>query len=144
MACTISSFVNVRLVTAPRCTKKPSGSISGPHWTISGLRGIMAWDERTWDKQERTRSAPAKKDRRRWCKGKIGVEHKLEVMLRKPMQIGDRIEDITCRYPSWGTRSWCPWMCFHKRECVTCGKILEHGLGIECPLWTSPQEKNHV
>jgi hypothetical protein len=102
---------------------------------------------------ERRSSAPdvakhgKKKNTRRWCRGKVGVEHQLEVRLderttawRQHMH-PDR---PLCYRPDWlaqggrsGRRpeSW-SWMCSHIRVCTVCGKIFDQFLGTECPDYT--------
>lgn len=108
-----------------------------------------------WDSEprldERRISAPdtprhgRKKKTRRWCKGKVGVEHQLEIILDERVlswmtHNGDR---SPCYRPDWlvntpmGRRSvfW-SWMCSHVERCTVCGKIFEHALNDRCPNYT--------
>lgn len=72
----------------------------------------------------------SRKDRKRWCRGKPGAEHVVEVRLTEwgPAQL-------------WGRKCWrIPvrngvWVCNHERVCVECGKILGTLRGRECPDW---------
>lgn len=111
-----------------------------------------------WDNEprldEQRASAPdtprhgRKKKTRRWCKGKVGVEHQLEVRLDERTASWRRHLDAerpTCYRPDWlanapgsATRpeTW-SWMCSHIKVCTVCGKILEHYLGKNCPVYTS-------
>lgn len=109
-----------------------------------------------WDDEprldERRASAPdvpkhgRKKKTRRWCKGKVGVEHQVEIVLDERTlswrtHNGDR---PPCYRPDWvanstrasrSPRAW-SWLCSHVKRCSVCGKILEHYLGDECPVYT--------
>lgn len=62
-----------------------------------------------------------RKDTRRWCRGKEGVEHRVEVRL---------FRDVSCR--AWDTPS-AGWVCFHERVCVECGRRLGLLRPEECP-----------
>lgn len=95
----------------------------------------------------------AKKDRRRWCKGKAGVEHAWEVQISKwamhsRLAWGKANEHASCRWRAdhqrinttagrryLATGEW-RWQCVHNHVCANCGKILEHfsGIGKECPI----------
>lgn len=108
-----------------------------------------------WDDEprldERRASAPdtpkygKKKNTRRWCKGKVGVEHQAEIVLDERTVTwrtnnGDR---PPCYRPDWATKTrmgqrskfW-SWMCSHIEVCTVCGKILEHVLDDRCPNYT--------
>lgn len=64
----------------------------------------------------------AKKDTRRWCKGKPGREHQLDIRRSS--------HGFPCG-PNWSSRYWC----WHERYCTVCGKIMTT-LGLkpdECP-----------
>lgn len=76
------------------------------------------------------RQALKKKDTRRWCRGKVGVEHTPEIVMGQ----------------SWGkacsrgghydrqTQTWnadVVWVCYHVQSCTGCGKHLE--TVVECP-----------
>lgn len=78
----------------------------------------------------------SRKDRRRWCRGKVGVEHVLDVRLNKYTE-SLRYHDPgrpTCFRPEWWPTSW--W-CSHERYCTRCGKILVASLDRECPEYTT-------
>jgi hypothetical protein len=66
------------------------------------------------------------KNRRRWCRGKPGVEHQ-PVMTKRGYHSDT---DTTCRRCPWGLRDW--W-CYHVDQCATCGRVLRHYEGRECP-----------
>jgi hypothetical protein len=69
---------------------------------------------------------PGKKDRAKWCRGKVGVEHTPEVMI--PVNSWSRSFGRTC-----GPISWDPtrWACYHSLVCTTCGKHLSHRVTVE-------------
>lgn len=78
-----------------------------------------------------------KKDTRRWCRGKRGVEH-------VPVIARDRASDGTekpCEYRSLVIGRDPYWVCYHRWQCATCGKHLRWmddglwtGIGIaDCP-----------
>lgn len=92
------------------------------------------------DGWERATKAPAKKNTKKWCKGKTGVEHKPEI--RKSRYHASMGDKAFCRWvPRWtGWRSggWDyknpRWLCFHEEFCTTCGKITRHTIDREeCP-----------
>lgn len=93
-----------------------------------------------WDDEprldERRASAPdvprhrSRKNRRRWCRGKVGVEHVLDVRLSKHVTAPWRGDVPACyRAEWWPTRWWCN----HERYCVSCGKIVDPSLDEDCP-----------
>lgn len=87
-----------------------------------------------------------KKKTRRWCKGKVGVEHQTEIVIDERTyswrsNFGTR---PACYRPDWlaktkfGSRSEsASWLCSHVKRCTVCGKILEHYLGEDCPEYTT-------
>jgi hypothetical protein len=78
----------------------------------------------------------SRKNRRRWCRGKVGVDHVLDVRVsRLAVYRTERgWPTPTCyRAEWWPTR----WRCQHERYCVSCGKILDHTLGDDCPDLTT-------
>jgi hypothetical protein len=96
----------------------------------------------------------AKKDRRRWCKGKVGVEHVPVVQDSKNWtfmvnKFGTDHPLVKCHWEPchrWrmfsNGRRWVHtendgiWSCHHERACANCGKILEcFGVGRDCPQW---------
>jgi hypothetical protein len=83
---------------------------------------------------------PAKKNTKRWCKGKVGVEHFPQVELSH-YYAGSRTRmgKPTC-YRS--DQSWRGnkqvWLCSHCIRCANCRKILHEAWDMEpsqCPLW---------
>lgn len=77
-----------------------------------------------------------KKNTRRWCRGKEGVEHVLETRLDK-YAVYRRERDphaLICYRAEWWPRRW--W-CSHERACVNCGKILVISLEDDCPDFTT-------
>lgn len=73
--------------------------------------------------------SPGKKDTRRWCRGKVGVEHELEVNL----QTWALSMKYKCGWRKW-RRDVPHWSCYHQSRCVKCGKIMEHWLSKDtCP-----------
>lgn len=77
--------------------------------------------------QDPERKPRAKKNTKRWCKGKVGREHVPEVVIN-PMW-GN---------PNCGESSWWPgrWSCHHMRACKNCGKRIQWALRVtECPTW---------
>jgi hypothetical protein len=89
-----------------------------------------------------------KKKTKRWCKGKIGVEHQPEVRLSKMHDywvVLDKPDVGQCGWSPWyrwrrttdgvirnEVSRW-SWRCYHERVCSKCGKILEWTLGRNCP-----------
>jgi len=69
----------------------------------------------------------ARKDRRRWCRGKPGVAHTIEIRPCDP-KWGYSVR--VCGYP----RYWRSpiWICVEQEFCTTCGKILRHSLDKDC------------
>jgi hypothetical protein len=98
----------------------------------------------------------ARKDRRHWCKGKVGVEHAWEIRLSK-WTVYMRAKNPENQYASCGWRAkhdrinttagrqylptgeW-SWHCGHNHVCTNCGKILERysGIGKDCPVERPP------
>jgi hypothetical protein len=66
-----------------------------------------------------------RKDTKRWCKGKVGREHKAEIV-RDPQLIWRA--GTKCQHQA----QWLP--CTHLERCTECGKILRRWLPVEeCP-----------
>jgi hypothetical protein len=96
-----------------------------------------------WDDEprldERRAAAPdvprhrARKNRRRWCRGKVGVEHVLDVRVSRHLSALNRV-GAPCYRPEWWPRSW--W-CNHERYCTNCGKIIDASLDDQCPDFTT-------
>lgn len=111
---------------------------------------MSSWDEEP-RLDERRASAPdvpkhnRKKNTRRWCKGKVGVEHQAEIVIdeRTAVWRSNNHTRPECYRPDWlrntkhgSTHPTWSWMCSHVERCVVCGKILEHFLGENCPVYT--------
>ncbi len=79
----------------------------------------------------------SRKNTRRWCRGKAGVEHQLAVV--KHAYIGPP-EDRTCLWWPWGKEKYRTWHCCHVERCTECGKNLRHLVGRECPDWKPRDE----
>lgn len=88
----------------------------------------------------------AKKDRRRWCRGKVGVEHVVVVQETKNYRwmltkYGPDNPRTACHWTRhhWSSRNEPHWSCRHERACATCGKIMMHSyyesIGKDCPDW---------
>lgn len=102
---------------------------------------MSKWDEDEPRRDERHARAPeprikhrARKDRRRWCRGKIGTPHRPVVRLGNYAAFRLRYNAVKapCYVATW-LRSSTRWICSHERACENCGKILEHSLGDDCP-----------
>jgi hypothetical protein len=86
----------------------------------------------------------ARKNTRRWCRGKSGVEHKPVVQLTNWGerhrttdstrtchwdQHWRRVRDQTVKSGPWY------WYCDHEEVCSGCGKILDSSPCEKCPEW---------
>lgn len=84
------------------------------------------------DEEDRTPRRRRKKDTRRWCRGKVGVEH-------QPVIVRDHwgwTADQECGLRDWVVGRDPDWFCFHREVCDNCGKVLRHKLSDEeCPIW---------
>lgn len=69
------------------------------------------------------RNRSKNKDRRRWCRGKVGVEHRIVLVQFKKLPCRTRTT------PQGGTE----WWCFHRRKCEVCGKALGFIKPGQCP-----------
>ena len=86
-------------------------------------------------KQAPTNRSGAKKDRKRWCKGKVGREHDYQVQVR-PNGWGMR-RDAPCK--PWSRQDlydW--WICKHALICQNCGRQ-EDITKEQCPDWKAAQ-----
>lgn len=91
-------------------------------------------DAKVWPADHPVTGRPkARKDTRRWCRGKVGVEHVPEVTAGHwALSLGRRCH----RSEEWSLRLWPdrPWACVHQRSCASCGKVLVPTLPWrECP-----------
>lgn len=76
----------------------------------------------------------SKKNTKKWCKGKPGVEH-VPVISKPPNVPGWQKED--CRLDSWGLNFF---LCDHHEICSTCFKSLRWPITQEeCPTWQKSQ-----
>lgn len=76
-----------------------------------------------------------RKNTRRWCRGKEGVEHVTEVRLSKDATYrAERGMPSTCYRAEWYDRRW--W-CSHEEVCIKCGKIIRWTLDDDCPNFTT-------
>lgn len=83
------------------------------------------------------------KDTRRWCRGRVGREHVLEIV------IPENSYWRTCKWTrNWRTDNAYAWACSHVERCSVCHKVLRdtwwygtrdpkrHLRPEECPLYT--------
>jgi hypothetical protein len=93
----------------------------------------------------------ARKDRRHWCKGKVGVEHVPVIQTSKNSRYmlnkyGPDSPHTRCQWEvnhlwrlfrdgrRWVSGDEIHWNCKHQRACANCGKILKrYGVGKDCP-----------
>lgn len=75
--------------------------------------------------------SPAKKDTRRWCKGKVGREHVREIREHRYLPALKR--DPQCG-PWIASDGWViqEWHCHHEVYCTVCGKVFWYDQ-FECP-----------
>lgn len=77
---------------------------------------------------------PGRKDKKRWCKGKVGVEHQWAVMV--PTNVFGWDVNRPCRPSSYGIagtdRVWNIYLCKHRIVCDGCGKALRRATQTEC------------
>lgn len=87
------------------------------------------------DRGYRRRQARGRKNTKRWCRGKVGVEHALVFGYRSWTLSFNRAGQPPCRPPSdWmQNRRVDEWICLHVLKCDECGKILRHLNDDECP-----------
>lgn len=117
-------------------------------WGSPGSRSAEVRDAARAD-PDPSRRAPGKKDKRRWCRGKPGVEHRRAVVLHSPyghkcgwLNTGHWVDTgsplprgvpVPRRWKR--SREWVVtgrrWMCLHELQCLACGKYL--GPAPECP-----------
>jgi hypothetical protein len=80
----------------------------------------------------RPRKSKARKNTRRWCRGKVGLEHRPVLDYRS--FIKSYRDEPYCRVPPSWSPSKMDWWCRHVEKCSECGKILRHKLNVgECP-----------
>jgi hypothetical protein len=102
----------------------------------------MGRDDREPSRQELVAAAPeegrapGRKDRRHWCRGKVGRRHRWEFTI--PPNIGSW--QPGCRpAPDWWLRTRAfqlkpePWWCSHRWVCAECGKQVDKRRNDVCP-----------
>lgn len=91
---------------------------------------------------EEVRPQRGRKDTRKWCKGKVGVEHQPETV-RSPFYNGPIFADKDCHWTSYkvykrGVPQDFPpkWACYHRIQCSVCFKVLKDWLPTDlCPTY---------
>lgn len=88
---------------------------------------------------EQAKRAPAKKDRKRWCRGKSGVPHDVRAVL-DPRRVEwvkrVRALDKPCEWVinrRTGKPGW--YSCSHLVRCVNCGRVMDR-VKENCPDYT--------
>lgn len=79
----------------------------------------------------------ARKDRRRWCRGREGREHVLgepELSHWGEQHMARTGHDVACFRPDWYVHYW---ICQHVIKCIVCGRVMRRGLNNECPIYTT-------
>lgn len=74
----------------------------------------------------RPRHARARKNRRKWCRGKVGVPH-------TPVVVFDVYWGRECHPLRW--LDPVGWFCGHIVQCEVCGKKLEKVAHQDCPVY---------
>lgn len=91
----------------------------------------------------------SRKNRRKWCRGKVGVEHVTAIRVDKryesraqwwTLNRGGRL--VGCEYYRWSREPL--WRCIHEVVCTNCGKIMRVHLGRDCPDWHPRPAKAQV
>lgn len=108
----------------------------------------MGWDDRIDEQRAAAPEEPkhrSRKDRRRWCRGKVGVEHVPEITLGRSFYLTSRSEQgqpLCYRWPDFipvrRLRLDPYWACAHQQRCSECGRILRRNLGRDCPEYPTP------
>lgn len=83
------------------------------------------------------RQPRAHKDRRRWCRGKAGVEHELVFGRLRNHWYFRR----TCGWLEQNWRGpWAWWLCAEQEYCASCGRVFAESLGARCTVrWVEPR-----
>lgn len=91
------------------------------------MRNDSTMRVRDWDDDDPGKPAAARKDTKRWCRGKVGREH--QPMLQRARNYG-RLTECGAGYHG-------RWVCYHETVCSVCSKVLKHwGTADECPDYT--------
>lgn len=98
-------------------------------------RGYVDWPRRDVERATDARPTPqrGRKNTRRWCKGKVGVEHVTEVRLNKHATSPWRNGTPPCYRADWSKHWWCN----HEEYCTRCGKTTRASLENDCPDYTT-------
>jgi len=117
-------------------------------WGVPGSRSAEVRDAAQAD-PEPAKRGPGKKDTRRWCRGKLGVEHQVQVVLHAWYGHGCGWRETGhwvrtgpmppkgVTLPKWRRtgQEWVVtgrrWSCSHEYQCQACGKYL--GPVPDCP-----------
>lgn len=78
-----------------------------------------------------------RKDRRRWCKGRMGRHHitgEPELSHWGMMYRTRTGATVACYRAEWCARIW---LCQHQVRCAVCRKILRYSLETECPDYST-------
>lgn len=101
---------------------------------------MSSWDEKpkpAWvEPPDPARVGHARKNRRRWCRGRVGREHtpgEIEMSPDGERWLRNTGYDVACFRPEWYRKFW---ICQHLIRCTTCGKILDRSLGARCPIYS--------
>lgn len=74
----------------------------------------------------------ARKDLDRWCKGKEGVDHDVEVVLDSVVASMAECHKVKTK-----------WICVHSKKCVVCDRVIVHPWKMakeECPCYTATKK----
>lgn len=81
---------------------------------------------------ERVRPQRSKKNTRKWCKGKVGVEHSVETVRHHYYS-----HHRQCHWWEFGVGRYGhterSWICYHAERCTVCGKYVTNNLRFKCP-----------
>jgi hypothetical protein len=81
------------------------------------------------------RKTPAKKDTRKWCKGKVGRQHETALRIQRyliPLRRSTQCGPRNGHSLFWGGGNDETWVCYHEQYCVKCGKI-DWSAHFRCP-----------
>jgi hypothetical protein len=100
----------------------------------------MSYDRPRDELRERVQSAPGRKNRRKWCGGRAGRSHNLEIAVpsnRPGYSRGCIPAPEWWRRTKFGAKAVAEgraWWCDHSYICTTCGKIVDALPPTQCPL----------
>jgi hypothetical protein len=89
--------------------------------------------------EEREPQQRTRKKTRRWCRGKVGVEHQVVRRPRDPRATWSR---RTCGW--WTLKTDGLWICIEQDVCTECGKILRDGLVNDCTVKAGMEEQEQA